>query len=137
MMKMRRRARVWRLAALLMLGAALWGLWAEREAPYKGEPPPLSAETLARTRLDGGQMLGLADGVPPHELSRLNLGFQLDFKTAPPDLLGRLPGLGPRSIARGRERGHLTDYQSRRAKGLLMNYEAESGNATESSPDHL
>ncbi len=116
-----RRLRLWRLTAALMLGAALWGLWSGRGDYYDGEPPPL-AEGRARARLDGGQMLGLERGVRPNELSRLSLGFQLDFQAAPPDLLGRLPGLGLATVASGRERGFLLDYQSRRAAGLLKNF---------------
>lgn len=122
-----RRLRLWRLCAILILGAALWGLGAGRYTYYDGDPPPLSASP-AKTRLDGGQMMGLASGKPPHELSRLNLGFRLDFKTARPDLLSRLPGLGRATVASGRERGYLRDYQSRRAEGLLMNYKSMDTN---------
>lgn len=118
----RRHVRLWRLSAALILAMALWGLGAGPADYGEGPPPPLSPG-LAKARLDGGQMLGLAAGGPPNELSRLNLGRLADFKTARENLLSHLPGLGLPTIKGGRRRGYLLEYQSRRALGLIMNYE--------------
>lgn len=131
-----RRVHVWRLVAVIFCGAALWGLWGG-EGDHDAMPPPLEAG-LAKARLDGGQMLGLANGVPPNDLSRLNLGELVDFKTARPDLLGRLPGLGVPTINSGRERGYLLEYQSRRAAGLITNHEkTDEKDETRPGPDNL
>ncbi|UQZ89354.1 hypothetical protein C4J81_09155 [Deltaproteobacteria bacterium Smac51] len=114
------RLRLYRLVSGLVLAAALLGLEAGIPGPQAEGLPELPAG-LARARLDGGQMMGLGEGVRPNELSRLNLGHRVDFKSTRIDLLKRLPGLGQATIAKGRERGYLLDYQRRKVRGLLKN----------------
>ena len=103
--------------AVLVSGAALSGLVRTGEDPL---PPPDLPGGPAAYRQDGGQSLGPAGSLPPNALTRLNLGRQVDLSATPAPLLAALPGLGPKTAEKAKDRGCL-DRRARASLKELVN----------------
>lgn len=115
-----RRADLHLILALIILTVALTALLPSvRDEAAVSAPPELTA-ALALYRPDGGQSLGPDGRLRLNELTELNLGRQIPLDQARPEYLAHLPGLGPKSAVKSRERGCLTKTQRQNLTGLVI-----------------
>lgn len=119
----RRRRQLHCLTALLLALAAALGLagggpyqWIRPEAANPADRPGVVGAVY---RADGGQSLSPSGPLEPNQLSELNLGRAINLKSARPDLLARLPSLGPGSAIRAVESGCLNKRQQKTLDGLI------------------